>query len=118
MNISQSRFFCTKCGKEGIPIMRPKGQMREPGHLKKLYCMNCGEYVNHAEVREIGGYTEEDFRQEFELGRFQNGQRVENKNLLQCSNTTCQYNINGKCWNSNNSSHCPYKPIKGSGNNE
>ena len=32
MNMSQSRFFCTECGNEGLPIMRPKGQMREPGH--------------------------------------------------------------------------------------
>lgn len=93
--------------------MRKKGQMREPGHLKKLYCMHCREEVNHVEVREIGGYTEEDFKREFELGRFKDdGQRVEGKNLLQCSNIDCPFNINGKCWNSNNSNNCGYKPIK------
>ena len=35
--ITQSRFFCTKCGREGIPVHRKKGQQREGGHLKKLY---------------------------------------------------------------------------------
>ena len=74
--MTESKFFCTKCGHEGLPIMRPKGHRREPGHLKKLYCPYCKEVVNHAEVREIGGYTEEDFRQEFESGIFKNGQRV------------------------------------------
>lgn len=111
MNMSQSRFFCTECGNEGIPIMRPAGQQREPGHLKKLYCIHCKKEVNHAEVREIGGYTEEDFRKEFELGRFKDGQRVEGKNLLLCSNVTCPFNIKGKCWNSNNSNDCGYKPV-------
>ena len=77
--------------------MRPKGQMREPGHLKKLYCMHCKKFVNHAEVREIGGYTEEDFKKEFELGRFKDGQRVESENLLLCTNVECPYNVNNKC---------------------
>ena len=94
---SLSNFFCTECGHKGIDIMRPSSQQREPGHLKKLYCIYCRKEVNHVEVREIGGYTEEDFKQEFELGRFKNGQRVEEKDLLQCSNNECKYNINGKC---------------------
>ena len=79
MKMSKSRFFCTKCGREGIPILRKKGQLREPGHLKKLFCIYCQKVVNHAEIREIGGYTEEDFRQEFESGLFKNGQRIERK---------------------------------------
>lgn len=81
MNISQSRFFCTKCGREGIPIIRKQGKIREAGHLKKLYCIYCGEEVNHAEVREIGGYTYEDFKEEFEAGRFIDGAREEIKDL-------------------------------------
>jgi hypothetical protein len=117
MNFSFSRFFCTECGNESMPIYRPKGKMREAGHLKKLYCLYCKKEVNHAEVREIGGYTEEDFRKEFELGRFVNGQRLEGKDLPLCSNTSCPFNIKGKCWNSNNSKECPYKP-KGVDNNE
>lgn len=115
MNMSQSRFFCTECGREGIPLMRPKGHIREPGHLKKLYCMYCGKEVNHAEVREIGGYTEEDFQREFKLGRFKDGLRIEDKDLLQCSNINCPFNVNGKCWNTNNSYNCGFKPINRDG---
>ena len=37
-NTTQSKFFCTKCGKEGIPVQRKCGQDREGGHLKKLSC--------------------------------------------------------------------------------
>ena len=119
MNLSQSKFFCTECGNEGIPIIRSKGQTREPGHLKKLYCMHCKKEVNHVEIREIGGYTVEDFQKEFQLGRFKDGQREEIKDLLQCSNLECPYNTNGRCWNSNNSNNCGYKPIKkGVDNNE
>lgn len=119
MNYFQSRFFCTECGNEGICIMRPKGQIREPGHLKKLYCIHCKKEVNHVEIKENDDYTIEDFKREFELGRFKDGQRIENKNLLLCSNNKCSCNIDGKCWNSNNSNECKYKPIKeGVDNNE
>ena len=109
MNMTQSRFFCTKCGKEGIPIMRKMGQQREAGHLKKLFCMFCNEEVNHAEIREIGGYTIEDFEKEFTLGRFVDGKR---EPLDDCTCSKCPFNINGKCWNSNRSANCKHKPIK------
>ena len=109
---SPSRFFCTKCGREGIPIQRKKGQEREGGHLKKLYCIYCGEEVNHAEVRDIGGYSEEDFRQEYELGRFVNGNKIEIKDLLNCSCEDCKYNVKGKCWNSNFSNDCGHRIIE------
>lgn len=110
--MSQSRFFCTKCGREGIPIFRKKGKLREPGHLKKLYCMYCKEEVNHAEVREIGGYTYDDFLEEFEAGRFVEGNRDKIDDLISCSNELCEFNKNGKCWNTNCSANCPYKPKK------
>ena len=97
MKNTQSRFFCTKCGREGIPIQRPENLQREPGHLKYLYCIYCQEVVNHAEVREIGGYTEEDFKKEFELGRFKDGQKETINNLIQCSNDKCEFNINNRC---------------------
>ena len=29
-------FYCTSCGKKGIPIVRKAGAGRESGHLKKL----------------------------------------------------------------------------------
>ena len=112
MKNTQSRFFCCKCGKEGIPIQRKQCSQREPGHLKKLYCIFCQEEVNHAEVREIGGYTVDDFKLEFELGRFINGQRIPNEELISCSDTLCKYNIEGKCWNSNYSYNCGHRPIK------
>lgn len=110
MKMTQSRFFCTQCGKEGLPVMRKVGHQREPGHLKKLYCIYCGEQVNHVEIKETGSYTEEDFKREFKLGRFKDGQREEKKDLLKCSNTSCPFNVNGKCWNSNNSNECRHKP--------
>ena len=108
MNMSQSRFFCTQCGREGLPVMRKNGQLREAGHLKKLYCIFCQQEVNHAEVREIGGYTEEDFRREFEAGRFVNGQR---EALAECTCKKCPFNYNGKCWNSKKDKDCGHRII-------
>lgn len=116
-NTTQSRFFCSKCGKEGLPIRRKCGQDREGGHLKKLYCLYCKEETNHAEVREIGGYNEQDFKKEFELGRFVNGNRIPLKELLECSCENCPFNVNGRCWNSNNSYDCKYKIKKGNDEN-
>lgn len=109
----QSRFFCTKCGNEGIPIFRKQGKIREAGHLKKLYCMYCKEEINHAEIREIGGYTYEDFLEEFESGRFIDGKREEIKDLLECSCSSCPFNKNNKCWNSNYSINCGHRIEKG-----
>ena len=71
----------------------------------------CKEEVNHAEVRDIGQkYSYEDFRQEFELGRFVDGVRIPIAELMGCSCDTCPFNVNGKCWNANNSERCPHKP--------
>lgn len=108
--MTESQFYCTKCGRKGIPIPRKKGQQRERGHLKKLYCLFCKEETNHAEVREIGGYTYEDFKEEFEAGRFIDGQRVSQEDLFLCSNTECPFNKHGRCWNADNSVQCPFKP--------
>ena len=110
MKNTQSRFFCTQCGKEGIPIVRKQSAQREPGHLKKLYCIFCQKEVNHAEIREIGGYTEQDFRAEYELGRFVDGLREPIDKLATCTNRKCQYNIDGRCWNSNHSNCCGHRP--------
>ena len=108
---SQSRFFCTQCGTEGLPIFRKKAKLREPGHLKKLYCFNCKKEVNHAEVREIGGYTYEDFLEEFNDGRFlEDGTRPSTGQLWVCSKEDCPFNKDGRCWNENNSINCPHKP--------
>lgn len=103
------KFYCTKCGKEGIPIVRKKASQREPGHLKNLYCLYCKEETNHAECRPIGKYTYDDFRLEFDLGRFVDGKKLPISELPQCSKTDCQYCIDGKCWNTNNSYNCKHK---------
>lgn len=109
-----SNFYCTKCGNKNFNVYRKKGQERKGGHLKKLYCIYCKEETNNAEVKENDpNYTYEDFLEEFESGRFIEGNRIDEKDLPLCSLETCQYNINGKCWNANNSAECPYKPKEG-----
>ena len=60
------RFFCIKCGQEGIPIMRKQGHQRETFHRKKLYCPHCKLEINQIECK-----TQEDveaFREDFENG--------------------------------------------------
>jgi hypothetical protein len=108
--MTQSRFFCTQCGKEGIPILRKVAHQRENRHLKKLYCTYCKEEINHAEVREGSSYTYEDFVEEFNLGRFKNdGTRDTVDELVFCSKIDCPFNRDGKCWNSSNSANCKHK---------
>lgn len=116
--MTPSRFFCTKCGRESFPIMRKKGNQREAGHLKKLYCIYCKEEVNHAEIREVGGYDVEDFKQEYTLGRFVNGNKIAIQDLMGCTCKSCPYNVNGKCWNSNYSNDCGHRIIESSDENE
>lgn len=70
-----SDFYCTCCGHKGIPIIRKSGKNKEPGHLKKLYCLYCGEERNMVEVKQSGKYTLEDFEIEFKGGNFVNGER-------------------------------------------
>ena len=66
-----SDMYCTQCGKKNIPVQRRIGREREPGHLKKMWCLYCNKEVNMVEVREFGsGYTKEDFLWEFENGNF------------------------------------------------
>lgn len=46
------RFFCTNCGREGLPLARKTGHQHQKGHLKNLYCPWCkGEY-NHWECHD------------------------------------------------------------------
>ena len=101
--IQISDFYCTKCGNKSIPIARKKGRYKESGHLKKLWCYHCKEEVNHAEVRPFGGYSYEDFVEDFICGRFVDGKKIPIAQLRSCGRTNCRYNKHGKCWNSNNS---------------
>lgn len=64
-----SDFYCTCCGKKGIPIFRA-GRVREPGHLKKLYCINCQKETNFVEVRPFGAYNYQEFYLEWKYGNF------------------------------------------------
>lgn len=110
--IIKNDFYCTECGRQGIPIARTVRQQREPGHLKKLFCLHCKKETNHAEVRPTGSYTYFDFKLEYDSGRFIDGNRIPVADLMECSNKGCEYNIHKKCWNSNYSYECPYRPHK------
>lgn len=112
VKFSSSRFFCTECGNEGIPIMREYNKKREKGHLKRLFCLYCGREVNHAEISDMQGYTYTDFCQEFELGRFVDGEKIPITDLISCTKGDCRYNIDGKCWNANYSYNCQYRKEK------
>ena len=72
--------------------------------------------MNHVEIRDKGQYTEKDFKLEFNLGRFINGERIEIKNLAKCSNKKCKYNLDGNCWNANHSYDCNHRPNRGDKN--
>lgn len=65
-----SRFFCCKCGREGISIPRKSNHLRKSGHLKKLWCIYCREEVNHVEIKEFQSYTVKDFEDDFKKDVF------------------------------------------------
>jgi hypothetical protein len=79
INSSQSRFYCTECGKENIMVFRNRGHRREAGHLKKLYCPYCKTERNCAEVSDKNNYTYDVFLEEFKSGCFVNGERIKNR---------------------------------------
>lgn len=63
-------FYCTQCGSKSFNILRKRGQERESGHLKKLYCLKCGCQTNHCEVKPWTKYGYSDFKLEYEYGNF------------------------------------------------
>lgn len=77
-NITYSDMYCTQCGKKNIPVPRKSGREREPGHLKRMYCIYCKKKVNMVEVKNFGStYTKEDFYWEYENGNFnKKGMRI------------------------------------------
>lgn len=77
MRIITSDFYCTECGRKGIPIPRKEGQLRKEGHLKKLYCLYCNKEVNMIEIKEnSNSYTLQDFEDEIKYGNFKEGNRI------------------------------------------
>lgn len=70
--VTDHDFYCTQCGQKGLPVCR-NGRTRESGHLKKLFCLNCGCETNHAECISGTKYDREIFEQEFSDGNFNSG---------------------------------------------
>lgn len=67
-NYQMHRFFCIKCGNEGIPIHRKQGHQHGRFHRKKLYCPHCKVEINHVECKNDEDVYE--FRLDFEEGVF------------------------------------------------
>lgn len=83
LNVIMSEFYCTQCGKKGLPIWRKKGSEREGGHLKKIFCFNCQKETNHCECKPFTKYSYEDFKIEFEYKNFdETGKRIRPYNEL------------------------------------
>lgn len=61
-------FYCIQCGKKGIPCQRRAGHEHGKHHRKKLYCLYCGEEVNHIECRNDNEVAE--FKENFEKGAY------------------------------------------------
>ena len=50
-NFEVHDFYCSKCGRKGLPIARRDSLKKEKFHKKKLYCLYCKEEVNHIEIK-------------------------------------------------------------------
>ena len=66
MKYVSHRFFCPRCGREGIPIARKISQQREKGHLKRLYCPYCNMTLNMVECRD--DFEVAKFKEDFKNG--------------------------------------------------
>lgn len=62
------KFFCIKCGNEGIPLMRKQGHQHGRFHRKKIYCPNCKVTINHVECKNMEDV--EKFKADFAEGVF------------------------------------------------
>ena len=68
-NYEQHRFFCIRCGKEGIPILRQVNHKHSKHHRKKLWCPTCKMEINFVECRNDQEIQE--FKENFEQGNYQ-----------------------------------------------
>lgn len=73
-NFTVSDFYCVRCGSKGMPLPRKMSKQKEQGHMKKLFCLKCKCEVNHMEVRPFGEYVYENFKEDFENGKFKDVQ--------------------------------------------
>ena len=72
-----SEFYCTSCGMKGFSVVRCKNKLRNPGHLKRLYCIKCNKVINHVECNSISEYDYDFFMEEYSSGNFdKDGQRI------------------------------------------
>lgn len=67
--MEQRDFYCIKCGRKGIPLIRQPNKLKEKFHRKKLYCPWCRVYINHVEVR--NQWEADEFKKLFADGYFQ-----------------------------------------------
>jgi ribosomal protein L33 len=51
-NFTISKFQCTQCSST-IFLPRKKSKQKERDHLKKIYCIECRDEINHKETREF-----------------------------------------------------------------
>lgn len=61
-------FYCSICGKRGIPISRQYGFQHKSLHKKKLYCLNCKRETNHIECKDARDV--EIFKENFKKGLY------------------------------------------------
>ena len=62
-------FYCPKCGKKSMTILRKIGSNREAFHRKKLYCPWCHYDGNQIEIRTFAEKIE--FIENFEKGVYE-----------------------------------------------
>ena len=67
-NYTEHKFYCMKCGRAGIPIMRPDSRRHERHHRKKLFCLYCKTEVNHIECTNTDEINE--FLENFKEGAY------------------------------------------------
>lgn len=49
--MAEVRLRCQNCGNETM-IWRRKGRLKEPNHVKHLWCFKCRDRTAHVEVRD------------------------------------------------------------------
>lgn len=67
---SSHRFFCMKCGNEGMPLARRHGRLHEKFHRKQLWCYHCKVLINHIECR--NDLEIKEFKENFAKGVYKN----------------------------------------------